>query len=435
MIGAVTTTKSTTNAHQYPRIGCDGVSEFHRGRRRFVFIRVYSWFHNRVSANRRLRAGRVPAAAPDFRAQLDAMHLQWFAAEDEGRTEDPTEQKIRKAREDGKVAKSQDVSGSIVLLFGIVALGLLGPYMLAQSQELVRFYLLQIQQPETGLTGAMLQAFYRYFIRITLPIAAASFVAAILGNVVQFGFLFTTKTITPDFNRIAPNFGKWVQRSFGSLEALYNFFRSLGKVIIIGIIAFVLGRARFGQLANLSKATPSAGLAVIAGSVFLLLIIVAIVLLALSLFDYLFQRNQHREQLKMTKQEVKEERKQYEGDPQIRNRVRQRMQELLSRNMVQNVRQADVVVTNPTHFAVALRYDTATMTAPTVTAKGQDQIALRMRTVAKESDVPTIENRPLARALFAEVEVGEQIPEKFYEAVVIVLKEVYRMTGRRVVYG
>ena len=103
--------------------------------------------------------------------------------------------------------------------------------------------------------------------------------------------------------------------------------------------------------------------------------------------------------------------------------------------MVQNVRQADVVVTNPTHFAVALRYDSATMVAPTVTAKGQDRIALQMRTVAEESDVPTIENRPLARALFAEVEVGEQIPERFYEAVVIVLKEVYRMTGKGVVHG
>ena len=381
----------------------------------------------------RARRSVIPPA--DFRAQLAAMHLQWFAAEDEGRTEDPTEQKIRKAREDGKVAKSQDVSGSVVLLFGAVALGLLGPYMLMQSRELVRFYLLQIQQPEAGTTGAMLRAFYRYFVRITLPIAAASFFAAIIGNVVQFGVLFTTKTISPDFNRIAPNFGKWVQRSFGSIEALYNFFRSLGKVIIIGAIAFLIGRARFGRLANLSKADPSEGLAVIAGSVFLLLISVAITLLALSLFDYAFQRNQHREQLKMTRQEVKEERKQYEGDPQVRNRVRQRMQELLSRNMVQNVRQADVVVTNPTHFAVALRYDSATMVAPTVTAKGQDRIALHMRTVAEESDVPTIENRPLARALFAEVEVGEQIPERFYEAVVIVLKEVYRMTGKGVVHG
>ena len=381
------------------------------------------------------RACRSVIPTADFRAQLAAMHLQWFAAEDEGRTEDPTEQKIRKAREDGKVAKSQDVSGSVVLLFGIVALGLLGPYMLMQSQELIRFYLLQIQQPETGTTGAMLQAFYRYFVRITLPIAATSFLAAIIGNVVQFGVLFTTKTITPDLNRISPNFGKWIQRSFGSVEALYNFFRSLGKVIIIGVIAFFIGRARFGRLINLSKAGPSEGLEVIAGSVFLLLISVAITLLALSVFDYAFQRSQHREQLKMTRQEVKEERKQYEGDPQVRNRVRQRMQELLSRNMVQNVRQADVVVTNPTHFAVALRYDSATMVAPTVTAKGQDRIALRMRTVAEESDVPTIENRPLARALFAEVEVGEQIPERFYEAVVIVLKEVYRMTGKGVVHG
>ncbi|MFP4152448.1 MAG: flagellar biosynthesis protein FlhB, partial [Alkalispirochaeta sp.] len=161
----------------------------------------------------------------------------------------------------------------------------------------------------------------------------------------------------------------------------------------------------------------------------------AVFLLVISLFDYLFQRHQHREQLKMTKQEVKEERKQFEGDPLIRNRLRQRMQEMMSRNIVQNVQSADVIVTNPTHFAVALQYDPDRMGAPTVTAKGQDETALRIRRIAGDAEVPIIENKPLARALYAEVEIGEQIPEKFYEAMVIVLREVYRMTGKKVVYG
>lgn len=119
----------------------------------------------------------------------------------------------------------------------------------------------------------------------------------------------------------------------------------------------------------------------------------------------------------------------------VRNRMKQRMQDLLSRNLVQNVQTADVVVTNPTHFAVALQYDPATMSAPTVTAKGQDQAAMRIRRIAEEANVPRIENKPLARALFSEVDVGEQIPEKFFEAMVIVLREVYRMTGKKVMYG
>ena len=388
---------------------------------------------------REVCADRVPSVAAggadDPLRALRGMHLQWFAAEDEGRTEEPTEQKIRKSREEGKVAKSPDVSSAVVLLCSVVALGLLGRFMLGAMIDMTRYYLERAGDIDPVRSGVLMRAFYAYFIRIALPIAMVAFAAAIFGNVVQFGFLFTTKPITPDFNRIAPRFDKWVQRSFLSTEALYNFFRSLGKVMIIGLIAFLIIRSRFDRLANLLRVPYLLAINVVAETVFLLLLAAAVTLLVLSLFDYLFQRQQHREQLKMTKQEVKEERKQFEGDPQIRSRLRQRMQEIMSRNMVQNVQSADVLVTNPTHFAVALQYDSATMSAPTVTAKGHDETAFRMRRIAGEAEVPIIENKPLARALYAEVEVGEQIPEKFYEAMVIVLREVYRMTGKRVVYG
>lgn len=370
-----------------------------------------------------------------LREQLLCMHLQWFAAEDEGRTEDPTEQKIRKSREEGKVAKSPDVSSAVVMLFAVVTLGILGEYMLSTILDMTRFYLERSAELDPVGSGIMIRAFYSFFPRIVLPVALVAFVAAILGNVVQFGFLFTTKTITPDPKRIAPNIPKWVQRSFLSVEALYNFFKSLGKVVLIGTLSFLLIRSRFDGLANLVRLPYQQSFGYVAELVFFLLMAASILLLFLSLFDYAFQRNQHREQLKMTKQEVKEERKQFEGDPMVRNRMKQRMQDLLSRNLVQNVQTADVVVTNPTHFAVALQYDPATMSAPTVTAKGQDQAAMRIRRIAEEANVPRIENKPLARALFSEVDVGEQIPEKFFEAMVIVLREVYRMTGKKVMYG
>ncbi len=370
-----------------------------------------------------------------FLAQVARIHVQWFAAEDEGRTEDPTEQKVRKSREEGKVAKSADVSSAIVLLFSVVTLGVLGRYLMANMIEMVRFYLGRAGEVDTTTTGVLAPAFYSYFARLVLPVAAVAFVSAVVGNVVQFGFLFTTKPLQPDFNRVAPRFGKWVQRSFLSTEALYNLFRSLGKVLLIGALAFFIIRGRFARLTSLSRAPFALSVRFVAESVFVLLVSASIVLLVLSLFDYLFQRRQHRDQLKMTKQEVKEERKQYEGDPLIRSRLRQRMQEIMTRNMVQNVRNADVVVTNPTHFAVALEYDAARMSAPQVTAKGQDAIAQRIRGIAADNEVPTIENKPLARALYAEVEVGEVIPEKFYEAMVIVLREVYRMTGKKVIYG
>ncbi len=367
--------------------------------------------------------------------QLLGMHLQWFAAEEEGRTEDPTEQKIRKSREEGKVAKSADVSSAVVMLFAVVALGILGRSMLDAIIDMTRFYLQLAGEADPTSSGILMSAFYSYFPRIVLPLGLVAFVAAIFGNVVQFGFLFTTKTITPDFNRVAPNIGKWFTRSFMSMEALYNFFRSLGKVFIIALISWSIIISRFDQLTNLIRLPYQQSFGYVAQMIFLLLLVAAITLLALSLFDYAFQRRQHREQLKMTKQEVKEERKQFEGDPMVRSRMRQRMQELLSRNLVQNVQSADVVITNPTHFAVALSYDPATMSAPTVTAKGQDEAAFRIRTIAGEAGVPIVENKPLARALYAEVEVGESIPEQYYEAMVIVLREVYRMTGKKVLYG
>ncbi|MFP4211664.1 MAG: EscU/YscU/HrcU family type III secretion system export apparatus switch protein, partial [Alkalispirochaeta sp.] len=310
-----------------------------------------------------------------LRRRILEMHGQWFAAEDEGRTEDPTEQKIRKSREEGKVAKSPDVSSAVVLLFSVVALGIVGDFMLRNTLDMVRFYLSRVSGFDNALGGVLMRGFFYYFIRISLPVAAVAFVAAIFGNVVQFGFLFTTKPIIPDFNRIAPRFDKWIQRSFLSTEAIYNFSRNLGKVIVIGVIAYVVVRSRFDQLTNLIRTPYAQAFGYIAETVFLLLLSAAVFLLVISLFDYLFQRHQHREQLKMTKQEVKEERKQFEGDPLIRNRLRQRMQEMMSRNIVQNVQSADVIVTNPTHFAVALQYDPDRMGAPTVTAKGQDETA------------------------------------------------------------
>ncbi|SIQ05542.1 flagellar biosynthetic protein FlhB [Alkalispirochaeta americana] len=370
-----------------------------------------------------------------LRDQLAAMHLQWFAAEEEGRTEDPTEQKIRKSREEGKVAKSPDVSSAVVMLFSVVALGLLGTYMLELILEMTRFYLARAGELDPGESGLLMRAFYGFFPRIILPLALVSFVAAIFGNVVQFGFLFTTKPISPDINRVAPNVGKWAKRSFLSVEALYNFMRNIGKVILIGTVSYLLVRSRFDMLTSMIRLPYQQSFAFVAQTVFILLLTASLLLLFISLFDYAFQRQQHREQLKMTKQEVKEERKQFEGDPQVKNRMRQRMQDLLSRNMVQNVQTADVVVTNPTHFAVAIRYDPATMSAPTVTAKGQDEAALRIRRIAQEAGVPMIENKPLARAVYAEVEIGDEIPEKYFEAMVIVLREVYRMTGKKVMYG
>jgi flagellar biosynthetic protein FlhB len=168
----------------------------------------------------------------------------------------------------------------------------------------------------------------------------------------------------------------------------------------------------------------------LAGIAFRILVEAAIALLLLSLPDYLFQKKQHQESIKMTKQEVKEERKTMEGDPLVRSRLRERMRDMLNQNMMQNVPEADVVVTNPTHFAIGLEWKQERMNAPVVIAKGQDNIAQRIKEIARENEVPIIENKPLARALYSEVEIGDEIPEQYYEVMAIVLSEVYRMKAQ-----
>jgi flagellar biosynthetic protein FlhB len=386
-----------------------------------------------VVSRRSYRGAVIPERR--FAEELNRFHLQWFAAEEEGRTEEPTEHKIQEAREEGKVAKSQDVSSSVVLLFSILALWITSEYLYNRMLDMVRFYYASAAQIDITTDTTAFNAFYGFFVPLTLPVISVAFIAAFLGNVVQVGFLFTTKPITPDFNKASPKIGKWFERSFASTEALYNFFKSLGKVIIIAALAYINIRTRIGQFANLVNMPFHQGFAVVAGAAFSLVLQASIILLVLSIVDYFWSRRQHLEQLKMTKQEVKEERKQYEGDPLVKSRLRQRMQELLSQNMIQNVPGADVVVTNPTHYAVALQYDAQRMQAPTLVAKGADNIAFRIREVAEEHGVPIFENKPLARALFAELEIGDEIPEQYYQALVTILKEVYRMKGKKVVYG
>ncbi|MBB6481942.1 flagellar biosynthesis protein FlhB [Spirochaeta isovalerica] len=361
---------------------------------------------------------------------LRSMDLQWFAAEDEGRTEDPTEQKKKKAREEGKVAKTQELTASLVMLFPLVAIGVLSGYMINQLAQMINFFLKNSTVIDVAGSGLPWRAFLGYFLKLTLPIWGIAYVSAFLGNVVQVGFKFTPKAIKPDFKKIKPDIINWAKKSLFSLEALFNFTKSILKIIIIGVVSYLDVRKNGPQLANLTNIPLGESFSFVAGIAFGLAVKAALILMALSLPDYLFQRKQHLDSLKMTKHEVKEEHKQMEGDPLIKSRLRQRMQEILTSNMIQNVPQADVVVTNPTHFAVALEWNNETMIAPTVTAKGQDHIAFRIRDVAKENDVPVIENKPLARGLYAAVEIGEMIPEEYWDIVSRVLAEVYRISGK-----
>ncbi|HCM27960.1 MAG: flagellar biosynthesis protein FlhB [Treponema sp. GWB1_62_6] len=359
------------------------------------------------------------------------MDLQWFAAEDEGRTEEPSEYKIRKAREEGRVPKSQELVGALVLLMPALAILFLAKTMLKTCVEMVRFFLERAVELDPTKDPIVARAFFSYFIKLALPIMLVAVFTAVFANVVQTGFLFTTKPLTPNFSKILPRFGKYFQRTLFSMEGLFNFAKSVLKMAIIGIVAFIIIRGEIVRLANLQTASLWSSVTLVSSLAMRLLIVAALLLLALSVPDLFFQRWQYTESLKMTKQEVKEERKMYEGDPLIKGRLRQRMRELLSRNMAANVPKADVVITNPTHFAVALEWNRESMSAPVVTAKGADEVAFRIRRIAEDSGVPVVENRPLARALFAETEIGDAIPEQYYQAIAVVLAHVYKMDESR----
>lgn len=367
---------------------------------------------------------------PLFSRQLDEVHLQWFAAEDEGRTEQPTEHKLRKAREDGKVAKSSEFTSALVLLFGIAVLGLLGSYILKNALDMLRFFLGHSTEIDISRDMGVQTAFLNYFLRLVLPVMLVAFIAALVGNIFQVGFLFSVKPITPDFSKILPRFGRFFKRALFSGEAAFNLGKSIFKVVLIGLISFFNIRSQLPRLVNLIDSPFLLSFSFIAKIAFTIMVEAALALLLLSIPDYYFQRKQHLESLKMSRQEIKEERKMYEGDPLVKSRLRERMREMLQRTMLKTVPQADVVITNPTHFAIAIKYESLVMEAPTVLAKGQDRNAQRIREIALENDVPLVENKPLARALYQEVEVGDAIPAQYYEVIAVILSEVYRLNDK-----
>jgi flagellar biosynthetic protein FlhB len=369
-------------------------------------------------------------AAPP--AALPRMHLQWFAAEDEGRTEQPSEYKIRKAREEeGRVPKSQELTGALVLLIPGVTLLFLAPSLLKTFVEMLRFFLSRATEVDPVKDRQIAGVALLYFVKLCLPIIVIAMVSAIFANIVQVGFLFTTKPLTPNFSKILPRFGKYFQKTLFSMEGVFNFFKSIVKMLVIGLTAFLLIKSKINALTNLQTMNLWKSVTIVATLAIQMLILSALFLLLLSIPDYMFQRWQHRESLKMSRKEVEEERKMYEGDPYVKARLRRRMRQILTKNMAINVAKADVVITNPTHFAVALEYRMGEGGAPVVTAKGEDEMAFRIRRIALDNGVPIMENKPLAQALYADTEVGDEVPEQYWEAVILVLKKVWAINEER----
>ena len=344
-----------------------------------------------------------------------------MAAEDEGRTEEPSEYKLEKARKEGRVAKSQEISGALTLLVSVLMIMVLAKIIFGEIQNMMKFYFNQCGTHEVK-NPALVSAFFNFFLKCVLPVALVSAIAAVLSNIVQTkGFIFSLKPIEPKFSKILPKVGEYLKKTIFSAKGLFNVFKSLFKVAIICIVAYIyIKKDIFELILIIDNGQIGEALIMIAKMCAQILITVAIIFLALSIPDYFVQKRDFMQEMKMTKQEQKEEYKEMEGDPEVKSKLRQMQQQLLSQNIPKAVAESDVVITNPTHFAVALKYDTTVADSPIVNAKGADEVAQRIKTIARENDIPIVENRPMARELYTNVELGDIIPEIYYSTVAVI---------------
>ncbi len=348
-------------------------------------------------------------------------------ADDRGeKTEAPTPRRRQEAREKGQVARSQDLPSAVLLLGTVVVLKVMAPHILSTFLQLYSTVLGSDAVQATDVIQ-LLPLVLKSAAMITLPILLLAVVFVTAANLAQVGWLISTDPLKPDLNRVNPvtGFGKLFDK-----QAVVRLALGIAKMVAIGAVAaFTIWDMRHGILysAHLSVGQ----LLTYTGEViYTLCLRLAIVLLILAILDYGWQRWQHEQDLKMTREETKEEFRRMEGDPIIKQRRRQVQQQLAQQRMRYDVPKADVVITNPTELAIAIKYDADAMAAPRVLAKGQGYMAAMIRQIAAEHGVPIVERKPLAQALYKTVEVGQEIPREFYKAIAEVLAYVYEIAQR-----
>ncbi len=354
-----------------------------------------------------------------FASDVLQLNLSQFAAEDEGRTEDPTEKRIKEAREKGQVAKTQELAQALTLLVGFFTFYLLSLWFLYEIMMLTKRFFGEFWQYTFG-DGQMKVGFFFVMwlmMKLLLPIFAVTFISALLANLMQVGFMFTLKPLAMDFSKIKLDPASMMKKVFFSRQVGMNLLKTLFKVIVVGYLSYIIIAGDFELLMKTSQLSPMQALFTISFSVFKVVIWISLLLLVLSIPDYFFQKSELKEQLKMTKRDVKQEYKEQEGDPYMRSRLRARREEMLRNRMISEVPQADVIITNPTHYAVALRMNSATRT-PEVIAKGEGYLARKIKEIGREHSIEIIENKPLAQALYHRVKTGQEIPSDLYRIVV-----------------
>jgi flagellar biosynthetic protein FlhB len=342
------------------------------------------------------------------------------------KTEKATPKKREKAREEGQVAQSQEIGTAIIFIAGFIALSVFAPGMLSRLSNLAI-----INFGHAGTATEFMQAqtmarhiwtmFGQIFL-IFLPVALVVMALGIISGLLQVGWKPTPKPLKPNFKKLSPL--KGIKKVFG-MRMLMELFKSVAKFTIILLVVFWVIVGEIDRLLTLFAYDLWAAIGIVARLWVTVGIVVGIFYLFVAALDYLFNRRKHEKELRMTKQEVKDEYKQIEGDPLVKSRIRQKMRETSMRRMMQEVPGADVVITNPTHYACALRYDAMSLGAPKLVAKGADHLAHKIRDLAREHEVVIVEDKPLARTIYTAVNIGDEIPAELWQAVAEILAYVY----------
>ena len=350
-------------------------------------------------------------------------------ADDAEKTEEPTPKKIEDARKEGNVPKSQDTSGVITLFVAILSVLMLFPFMAEHVILLFKYYF--------SLIGMHLEKLHmidiaivtiREFLFIVMPLAIAVAVSGVIAALAQFGFLFTTKAIMPDFKKIDPIKGTKnlfsVKKLIEGVKITFKSFTTLG-------VGFVFFFYFITELPTVALFGLGDQLDWLQEKMLIIAFVMLFIIFVFAIIDIIIVRKQYFDGLKMSKQEIKDEMKNMEGDPLIKSKIRQIQMQASRKRMMSEVPNADVVITNPTHYAVAIKYDNEQSHAPIVVAKGVDHIASQIKKIARESNIHIVQNPPLARSLYAEVEVEKPIPEALFAAVAEVLAYVYKMSAKK----
>ncbi len=345
-------------------------------------------------------------------------------ADDLEKTEEPTPKKIEDARKEGNVPRSMDASGFVTMLVAVIAVAALFSWIMDRLENLYTYYthFFGIDLTPSLLMDITIYTIYQLLIMV-LPLAIPVAIAGLIAGWMQFGFLFTTKPLTPDLKKIDPIKGA---KNLFSLKKLVEGAKITLKVAAVFVVAFSVFLGFIEELVSVSRADLLDQMRWLGDRALILAAVMLVLLMVLALIDIMFVRYNYFKGLRMSKQEIKDEMKQLEGNPEIKAKIRQIQMEMARKRMLAEVPNADVVITNPTHFAVALRYKEGESKAPKVVAKGADLIALKIKEIARESGVQIVENPPLARELYKHVDIDKEVPEQFYHAVAEVLAFVYK---------